>query len=149
MVAVDIPCTVCGTLFPAKRSSAMYCTERCKKRAQRNPNRPATGTERPATGTGSVRAGGFAPVAPIRPAEGRIAALTERELMNASRLDTVLGAVALALAAKLDEPGLDTGSSIAALAREHRSAMVAALDGVNVEATPLERMKAQRERRSA
>lgn len=141
MVVVDIPCTVCGTLFPAKRATAKYCGERCKKRAQRDPTRPATGT----AGTPTQ----LASVSPLRAASGRIAALTERELMNAGRLDTVLGAVALALAAKLDEPGLDTGSSIAALAREHRSAMVAALDGVNVEATPLERMKAQRERRSA
>jgi len=70
--------------------------------------------------------------------------MTEAKLLQANRLDTVLGAVALVLAAKLDEPGLDTGSSIAALAREHRAAMAAALDGVQLVETPLERIRNQR-----
>lgn len=141
---MDIPCVMCGTPFTAKRASARYCGERCKKRAQRNPGRPDTGTVRPASGT-------LAPVAQIgsvsAPALGRVAMLTQKTLEDAGRVDTVMGAVALALAAKVDDPGMDTGSSIAALARQLEASLDKALDGAVTVQTPLERIKAQRERR--
>lgn len=134
---MDIPCQVCGKPFPAKRASARYCGERCKKRAQRNPGRPANGTP--------VPVGGLAQVSPIRDSVGRVAAMTERKLLDAGRLDTVMGAVALALAAKVDEPGLDTGSSLAAVARELDRCLEKALEGVIVAETPLERQRRARE----
>lgn len=70
--------------------------------------------------------------------------LTERALTDAGRIDTPLGAVAMVLAAKLDDPGLDTGSAIAALAKQHESTLEKALDGAQVVETPLERMKRAR-----
>lgn len=115
----------------------MYCGERCKKRAQRNPGRPANGT--------SVPVAGLAQVSPIRESTGRVAAMTERKLLDAGRLDTVMGAVAMALAAKVDEPGLDTGSSLAAVTRELDRCLERALEGVRVAETPLERQRRSRE----
>jgi hypothetical protein len=64
-------------------------------------------------------------------------------------MDTALGAVALALASKLDEPGMDTGSSIAALAREHRSALAAAVDGAVKKSSPLASIKGRRDEQRA
>lgn len=144
MAVVDIPCVMCGTPFTAKRASARYCGERCKKRAQRDPGRPAIGT----SGT-RPRSDAPAAVAQLRPMTGRVAELTERELMSAGRMDTALGAVALALASKLDEPGMDTGSSIAALAREHRSALAAAVDGAVKKSSPLASIKGRRDEQRA
>lgn len=71
--------------------------------------------------------------------------LTEAALIEAGRIDTPLGAVAMTLAAKLDDPGLDTGSSIAALARQHQASLERALDGSQRVETPLERMRRQRD----
>jgi hypothetical protein len=32
---MERPCDVCGTTYTARRASSRYCSERCKKRAQR------------------------------------------------------------------------------------------------------------------
>lgn len=75
--------------------------------------------------------------------------LTQRKLEDAGRADTVMGAVALALAAKIDDPGVDTGSSIAALARQLDLSLDKALEGVKDAESPVERLRGARARRTA
>lgn len=145
---MEVPCTVCGTLFPAKRASARYCSERCKKRAQRDPARTLV---RPANGT----SGTVAPVArlaaasPSPAAGGGVWRLAHDALAAAGRLETVPGAIALALAMKLDDPGLDTGSSVSALARQLQLSLDRALDGANRQETPLEIRRREHEARAS
>lgn len=145
---MGIPCVVCGTPFQAKRSSARYCSERCKKRAQRDPNRVVGG---PANGTSGTVApvARLAAVAPSPAAGGGVWRLTHDALVAAERLETVPGAIALALAMKLDDPGLDTGSSVSALARQLQLSLDRALDGANRQETPLEKRRRQHEARAS
>lgn len=68
------------------------------------------------------------------------------ELVDAGRADSAAGRAALAVAARLDV-GRDTGSAVAALARELRAALPAALDGAAGEADPLFELQRRREAR--
>lgn len=135
-----------GKVFLARRASAKYCSERCKKRAQRDPSRVHVG---PASGTAQPLAAVTRLAAPESSgaAGGGVWRLTHDALEAVGRLNTVPGAIALALAQKLDDPGLDTGSSVAALARQLQLSMDRALDGADVEQSPLERRRLQRESR--
>jgi hypothetical protein len=99
-------------------------------------------------------------VVPVRPAPeetpsppdppvpgGGLTAATERELQAADRLDTAMGQAALVLARMLDSPGMDTGSSVAALVREHRAALTAAVANAQQEADPLDELAERRNQR--
>lgn len=129
-------CASCHGRFTAKTRAAKYCSDRCRKRASRAPAPPPMRRE-------------GAPLVALPPRSGPgssleeigLLALTRRRLEAASRLDTWEGAAAVALAQILDSGVQDTGSSIAALIREHRIAMGVALDGAQVEETPLERIR--------
>jgi hypothetical protein len=81
--------------------------------------------------------------------EGVFTALTRRKLEAAGRLDDHRGLAALYIAKVLDTSPQETGNGHAALANAYVARMDAALDGAIVVETPLERMKKQRERRSA
>lgn len=143
---MEVRCVVDGRAFEAKRASAKYCSERCKKRAQRDPSRvhvgPASGTAQPLAAVTRLAAPESSPAA-----GGGVWRLTHDALDEVGRLNTVPGAIALALAQKLDDPGLDTGSSVAALARQLQLSMDRALDGAMVAKTPLENRRDQRDAR--
>lgn len=112
-------CDVCRTRYPAKRASSRYCSPRCRKRAQRVGE------------AGPTREKVVPLHQPERPPVGDLAALTERTLQAAGRLNTWEGQSALALAHRTERAAIDTGSSYASLHRELRSAMAAALQGTN------------------
>lgn len=65
------------------------------------------------------------------------------ELVEAGRLDTVLGQQALTIAEKLGSL-FDTGSSAAALSKELRALMAEAVKGAAVAADPLDELRARR-----
>ena len=124
-------CASCGERFTAKNPRAKFCSDRCRKRAQRAP------------------AGKAAKVAAL-PApsqeESGLAAVTRRTLDAAGRLDTVLGQQAVALAVRIEQPG-ESGASVASLSKELRAVMAAAMEGVGAKADPLDELKARRERK--
>jgi hypothetical protein len=129
-------CTECGEEFEAKRDTAKYCGERCKKRAQRRPSAPS------------------APAAPVveLPAEsfaGSLTAATLADLERAGRVDTADGQAALALARRVDLGAKETGASLAALVREHRAALAEAVRDAETAADPLDELRARRERKLA
>src|SRR4051812_17494216 len=94
---MDVTCS-CGTTFAARNPRARYCSDRCRKRGQRGGVVVELPTDAPA------------------PAQGAVEAATRRELEDVDRLDTSLGQMCLALARRLDNPGVDTGSAMAAVA---------------------------------
>jgi hypothetical protein len=73
---------------------------------------------------------------------------TQRELSDASRLETVLGRQAVELARRIASPS-ETGASVASLSKEFRAVMEAAMEGVGVAADPLDELRARRERKRA
>lgn len=103
-------CVVCGKTFEAKRAVAKYCPGGvCGKRAQR----------------GHVQT--VASVSTLPPADGSTVAQVRAELATADRVDTYLGAAALALAGRIDNATAVMG--FAALVRELRVTMTAAMEG--------------------
>lgn len=142
-------CVVDEVEFEAKRASAHYCSARCRKRAQRQ------------------RAAGVAtalPAKPPRPSPEKsvvqpspaalpsigvtLEQVTVAELVKVSRLKTPGGVAAVLLARRLDMAGLETGSSMAAVVREHRASLAAALVNGTVENDPVDELKARRETKS-
>ena len=75
-----------------------------------------------------------------------VAAVTS-ELEAAGRLETYLGASALALAERIDSSTAVMG--FAALVKELRSTMEAALAGVVVAADPVDELRSRRDRKYA
>jgi hypothetical protein len=107
-------CVVDGVGFEAKRAAAKYCSERCKKRAQRKP--PADAVDLAARRRAA--AGG----------DGALLAATRQGLAKVGREDTPLGTAALSIAERIDMVGLsDTGGGMAALMREYRATLAEAV----------------------
>jgi hypothetical protein len=139
-------CAMCPTVFDAKRPSAKYCSEKCKKRAQRQP--------------GGVKAAKVVPLPPeatsepadeplVPPAGGSVTAATVAKLEAAGRLDSPEGQTALALARRIDAGAAETGSSLAALARQHLATLAEAVKNAAAKADPLDELRARRERKLA
>lgn len=72
---------------------------------------------------------------------------TLEELTAVNRQDTPLGRAALVLAGRLDNAKDDAGSAVAALAKELRSTLDAALKNATTKADPLDELREKREAR--
>lgn len=89
------------------------------------------------------------PVEDDRPAGGVFSA-TLTALMDAGRVHSPAGQNALALATRIDGGATDTGSSIAALSKQHLAAMAEALRDVEAaKADSVDELRRRREARSA
>ena len=97
-------CDSCRTLYTAKSPLSRYCGSRCAKRAQR------TGLSRSAAEP--------AVVAVVPSGAGAVEAAVRGALEAAGRLSVPLGQVALVLARRLDAPGGESGSALAAVAKQ-------------------------------
>lgn len=130
-------CFDCGIEFDAKRSAAKYCSERCKKRAQRRPGGVSETSEVPATQEQDERIGD---------AESLTAAV-RTELAAAGRSESAAGRVVLALAQRIDAGDRESGASLASLVKEFRASMADATKGVKEAADPVDELRARRERK--
>ena len=115
---MNVTCT-CGTAFEARDKRAKYCSDRCRKRAQR---------------------GGQVVDLPTEPREtsrqcGEVEKATRKELESAGRLDTALGQACLTLARRLDWPGVDTGSALSSVAGRLEDLLAKATKGAAGTAT--------------
>lgn len=110
----------CGTAFEARSSKARYCSDRCRKRKGKSD---ALVVDLPRQTEGDTGAGTVE--------SATLAALTE-----AGRADHPLGAAALALARRVDSPGLDTGSALAAVVRQLEATLAAATKGAAAATAP-------------
>jgi anti-sigma-K factor RskA len=72
---------------------------------------------------------------------------TLNELTEAGQVASASGQAALLLARRLDSQLTETGSSVAAMVREHRAALADALKGAKAEVNPLDELRARRERK--
>lgn len=129
-------CAACPNVFEAKRKTAKYCSDRCRMRAHRRP------AEREQT----------TPVASPPPVQREddpesLTAAARAELAEAGRDRTAAGQVVLALARRIDANSAETGSSLAALAREFRAALAGALEGAGAAVDPVDELRARRDRK--
>ena len=129
-------CDVCLGSYEAKRASSKFCSDNCRLRAHRAPVVVAA-----APVAAFVTAAAFT--------EGSLTVATLAELEAAEMSASSLGQAALMLARRLDAPSMDTGSSIAALVREHRATLTAAVDAGKVAEDPLDQLAQQRRQRIA
>lgn len=121
-MAVSLPlraCDACASRYQPARVTSRYCSDRCRKRAQR-------------AGLAQSRSSPDDDVRPTAPRPGALR-LGENEqahledLREAGRLDTRLGRQTLWLARRLDNALSDGGSAAAALSRELRATAAEAL----------------------
>jgi hypothetical protein len=143
---VQKSCPVCGQTFEAKRAAKKYCGQTCRQRAHRRPEAaseaevvplPPEATSEPAD----------EPLVP--PAGSPVTAATVAKLEAAGRLDSPEGQTALALARRIDAGAAETGSSLAALARQHLATLAEAVKNAAAKADPLDELRARRERKLA
>jgi hypothetical protein len=125
------PCNACGLTYEAHTAASKYCSPRCRLRAHRSPAKAVD-----------------APTAPPRDlsASGLVIATTTA-LESAHVLDSVLGQVAVEIAGRIVNPA-ETGAAVAALAKQLRETMTAALDGSEVVVVdPLDDLRSRRDRK--
>ncbi|HEY1178597.1 MAG TPA: hypothetical protein VGF17_20780, partial [Phytomonospora sp.] len=111
-VSVQATCEGCGEPFEAVRSSAKWCSDRCRKAAAR---------------AADSQADSASPEPDDYPSAAGLVASVREELEAAGRLRTFHGQLALQLACKLASPD---ESGISSLSKELRTVMATALDGV-------------------
>ncbi|WP_369222449.1 hypothetical protein AB5J52_14025 [Streptomyces sp. R39] len=79
---------------------------------------------------------------------GALEIAAQTELESFGRGGTLAGGLVLALARRLDQAGpADTGSGFAALAKELRTSLTAALAGAEQEDDPVDQLRRQREQK--
>lgn len=140
-------CEVCSKPYQAQRASSRFCSSSCRGQAKHLRD---SGVGPPARVSKAQAAAGVVPSLPVVsvpvPAGTGVAGVLRAELLAAGRLDTALGQSALCLADRIDL-GQDTGSGLASLSRELRSAREAALEGVTGRVSELDAARAERQRR--
>ena len=123
-------CDYCGTMYTPRRSTSRYHSPSCRAQAAK---------ARAAGRVVSLPPAGDVP-------EGALVVATRRELVEAGMVETTLGQQALELARRISV-GHDSGSSIAALSKELRVVMSAALASVEDAGDPIDELKAWRDRK--
>ena len=144
MAAVRLTCATCGDEFDARRSTARFCSDKCRVRAHR-----AKGPRLPAEV--KIAAARPAPAAAPAPApDGEPPTVEEavrRELDKAERTGTVFGQAALVLARRLDQPAMDTGSAVSSLVKQLSATLEQALAGVESAGDQVDELRARRDRK--
>lgn len=157
---MEMACYECGEVFEAKRDTARYCSPRCRVRAHRK--RKTAMPESVKRATASAVVGRLMdddeeqPREP--PAEGRVVdepvpmsvyQATKDELLKAGKVGTVAGQSALALAARIDTPALDTGSALAGMVKQLEATLAGVLAVKDDSGDELDELKRRREERRA
>lgn len=109
-MTIEATCEGCGEVFEARRTTARWCSDRCRKQAARGSDAQAS-----------------EPAAPVEPTDSGLVESVRRDLEAAGRVDTFAGQLALQLARRLSTPD---ESGISSLSKELRTVMAAALEGV-------------------
>lgn len=120
----------CGTVFEARSAKARYCSDRCRKRK------------------GKADVLSLPTQVPDESTSGGVELATVRSLEDAGRLDTPLGQTCLVLARRLDAPGLDTGSAMAAVAARLEDMLGKATRGAGKATSPQQLRDELAERRA-
>ena len=134
-------CNVCKITYAANRASSRYCSERCKKRAQRAPATQRSGKRHQARPNAAV-----VPM-PQPDVTAGVAESTRRKLDEMGQLDTPLGQATMVLARRLDSPSGDTGAGLASLAKQLAATLAAATADVPEADDLLIELRARRDRK--
>jgi hypothetical protein len=112
-------CALCGREFIAQRATAKYCGSSCRaKRSTRNKRLKTHGGVAEEFSS-PVKVGAVAPITNPTPTKsGSVFDATQQALVQAGRLNSPQGAIALVLAGRLDDSALDTGNGVVALSKE-------------------------------
>jgi hypothetical protein len=138
---VTTTCAACGSSFSARSPRARFCREPACRRQRERARKRAKRVGAP------VEPEIVQPVAAAPRPAGGVFAATLSALQQAGRVATPAAQIAIALSVRIDHGAEDTGSSLAALSREHRAALGQALEGAGRESSPLDEIKAQRQKR--
>jgi hypothetical protein len=122
----QLTCVRCGRAYEAKRSDSKFCGSTCKARQH----------SRPVEAVSEVV--DLPPAAP-----SRLVVAVSAELEAAGRASTAKGLMALMLAEAFANP-LNNGSQQAALMRELRACLEAALEGAKIADDPLDELRRRR-----
>lgn len=123
-------CSWCGDEFQAKHPRAKFCGDTCRQASHR-------------AGADAAEAHSPAGDAP----GGFVEAATVAELEAAGREASPLGLAAVVLARRLDNSSNESGAAIAALARQLRDTLGAAMAGAQKAADPLDELRGRRDRK--
>jgi len=98
--AATVACGECEADFEARSPRAMYCSEKCRKAANRRPSKRGVAVDKSAV-----------------PERGGLVSQVAADLVKLGVLDTIPGRAALALAYRIESP-METGSAAASMTRE-------------------------------
>lgn len=157
---MEMACYECGEVFEAKRDTARYCSTRCRVRAHRKRKTEMPESVKQATASAVVGRLMDEDEEPPReaPAEGRVIVddvpmsvyrATQDELRKAGKVGTVAGQSALALAARIDNPTLDTGSALAGMVKQLEATLAGVLADKDDDGDELDELRRRKERRRA
>lgn len=136
-----------GCSNPPKSERAKFCAavecERARARARRR-----TADQKQRTRATETLDEGAVGGDSLRPGGGVFAATLE-ELTAGGRVHTAAGQQALKLATRIDYSGEDTGSSVAALGRQHLATLAEALKGAGATADPVDEFTERRRARES
>ena len=142
-------CAAPGCRRKVKSETASYCADPGCERARARARRRLADQRARAAKQAAAPASEPAPDdTPVRPAGGVFSA-TLAELKAAGRVHTSAGQNAIALAVRIDNGAEDSGSSIAALSRQHLAALAEALKNLDVVEDPVDEITARRLKRAA
>ena len=155
---MEMACYECGEVFEAKRDTARYCSTRCRVRAHRKRKTEMPESVKQATASAVVGRLMDEDEEPPReaPAEGRVIVddvpmsvyqATQDELRKAGKVGTVAGQSALALAARIDNPALDTGSALAGMVKQLEATLAGVLADKDDGGDELDELRRRREER--
>lgn len=138
-------CKACGRR-PPKSDRADFCDDSGCERARARARRRKFDQGK--------RAAAAAPTAEVQDPEpsastGGVFAATLEELTAAGRVHSPAGQQALRLATRIDFSGEDSGSSLAALGKQHLAALGEALKGVGASEDPVDEFTARRRARES
>jgi hypothetical protein len=143
---MQISCSECGRGFEATSPRARLCSPKCRKRASRRPQ-PLGAPVAPVRPVPEPPRAVDAPAEPT-PLRYPLVDATRRELEAGGVLDTALGQQALRLAERMHSPH-DTGSALAAVSKELRSVLAAALADATPVADALDELAQRRQVKAA
>jgi hypothetical protein len=136
-------CDFCGREYEAQRSSSRFCAQKC--RFAMHEHRKRTGDEvvsLPARKDTKARPQAVSPA-------GGVEVSTRALLESSGLVGAPLGAMALALAQRIDSAVIlgESGSSIAAMARELRATLTEVTRGAQALSDPIDELRRHRQAR--
>lgn len=121
---MQVNCQQCGEPFEAKRSTAKYCSDKCRQRVQRRRNDPP-------------------PAAPVG-----LVATVRKELEQLGKSESYVGQQALIIAERMAS-AKETGSAVTSLSQELTRLMATAKAGAPAEEDEVARARRIRDEKRA